>query len=102
VLGDPEAKLRVETILRAQKERIGDVLEGNRDLVEALRDALIERDELVGEEILEVLHGALAAREAGDGANGDSRIIDLSEPNPSPVDLGAPQSVRFSPPSATT
>jgi cell division protease FtsH len=62
VLGNPDTRERVESLLHAQKERIEDVLASNRDLVEALRDALIERDELVGEEILAVIHAALADR----------------------------------------
>ena len=98
VLGDAEAKGRVEAILDAQKDRIREVLEGNRDLVEALRDALIERDELVGEEILVVLRTALTGREGGTGVNRESRVIDLREPETSPADLGTPQPVRFSPP----
>ena len=36
------------------------MLEENRDILAALRDALIERDELVGDEILEVIDQALA------------------------------------------
>jgi cell division protease FtsH len=100
VLGDPEAKARVEALLHEQKARIGEVLEGNRDLVEALRDALIERDELVGEEILEVVRAAVTRREGGMGAEGDSRVvIDLSErTDGAPADLGSPQPVRFAPP----
>jgi cell division protease FtsH len=62
ILGDADGKRRVEEILHAQKERIQGLLESNRDLVEALRDALIARDELVGEEIVEVIHQALAKR----------------------------------------
>jgi len=62
VLDDPQARARVEGLLHSQKERIEGVLASNRDLVEALRDALIERDELVGEEILAVIHEALARR----------------------------------------
>ena len=38
------------------------LLEDNRDVVEALRDALIERDELVGDAIVEVIDRALEAR----------------------------------------
>ena len=62
VLSSPEGKEQVESLLHSQKERVTAVLDGNRDLVEALRDALIERDELVGEQILEVIHTALEAR----------------------------------------
>ena len=64
VLGDGEARARVEALLQEQKERVRDVLTENRDLVEALRDALLARDELVGEEILAVIHQALARRPA--------------------------------------
>ncbi|HEX9234795.1 MAG TPA: ATPase, partial [Actinomycetota bacterium] len=62
VLGDRDAKERAETLMHAQLERVTDLLVANRDLAKALRDALIERDELVGEEILAVLQEALAAR----------------------------------------
>jgi cell division protease FtsH len=62
VLGDSEGKQRVEDILAAQKERVRAVLATNRDVHAALRDALIERDELVRDEILSVIEGALARR----------------------------------------
>ena len=58
VLGDAEGKQRVEDILTAQKERVRAVLEENRDVHAALRDALIERDEIVRDEILEVIETA--------------------------------------------
>jgi ATP-dependent Zn protease len=62
VLSDKEGKDRVEDILAAQKERVEAVLAGNRDVHAALRDALLERDELVREEILEVIEKAIANR----------------------------------------
>jgi ATP-dependent Zn protease len=62
VLGDGEGKQRVEDILEAQRARVRAVLEENSDVHAALRDALIERDELVGAEILEVIEKALANR----------------------------------------
>jgi ATP-dependent Zn protease len=63
VLGDPAGKERVEEILTAQRERVAALLEENRDVVVALRDALIARDELVGEQITHVIEIALASRE---------------------------------------
>jgi cell division protease FtsH len=63
VLGDGDGKRRVEALLHEQKERVQAVLAANRDLVEGLRDALIERDELVGEEIIVVIHEAMARRD---------------------------------------
>jgi cell division protease FtsH len=64
VLSDAEGKQRVEDILTAQKERVRAVLEENRDVHAALRDALIERDEIVRDEILEVIDASIAARTA--------------------------------------
>ncbi len=62
VLNDNEGKQRVEDILSAQKERVRAVLEDNRDIHAALRDALIARDELVREDIIEVIDKAIANR----------------------------------------
>ena len=62
VLADEDGKRRVEEILEAQKERVAALLEGNRDVVIALRDALIARDELVGDDILEAIQVALDSR----------------------------------------
>jgi cell division protease FtsH len=90
VLADRDAKERVESLLDTQKERIRGVLEENRDLVEALRDALIVRDELVGEEIVQVIHEALAKRHGvkpngGPAASASDTLIVLAdEPTSSP------------------
>ena len=62
VLGDSDAKQRVEDILEAQRARVREVLELNQDVHAGLRDALIERDELVRDEILEVIEKSLANR----------------------------------------
>ena len=60
VLGDPDGRARVEDILQQQKQRAHSLLEANRHLVEALRDAMLERHELVGTQITDVLEEALA------------------------------------------
>ena len=62
VLANQDTRGRVEDILEVQKERVRACLDANRDVVMALRDALIERDELVGESIVEVIDEALARR----------------------------------------
>jgi cell division protease FtsH len=62
VLGNPETKQRVEDILDGQRERVREVLAENRDIHAALREALLEHDELVRDEILEVIEKALANR----------------------------------------
>ncbi len=58
VLADPVTRPEVERLLAQAKARVRALLEANRYLVEALRDALLERDELIGDEILEVLQTA--------------------------------------------
>ncbi len=62
VLGDSQGRAMVEELLRAQKERVVELLGGHAHLVEALRDALMERHELIGHEITDVLERAGAAR----------------------------------------
>ena len=62
VLADRRGKQSVEDILTAQKERVLEVLAENRDVHSALAQALVDRDELVREEILEVIEEALSAR----------------------------------------
>jgi ATP-dependent Zn protease len=61
VLADADGRRRVEDLLQAQKVAVKGALEDNQHLVVALRDALLERDELVGREINDVLDTARAA-----------------------------------------
>ena len=86
VLGDGDGKRRVEELLDRQKERAREVLRDNRDVVEALRDSLMARDELVGEEITKVIVEALERR----------RTVVLPEPPAEAASAEAP-SERASP-----
>jgi cell division protease FtsH len=58
VLADAQARPQVDRILSTSKARVRSMLEANRHIVEALRDALLDRDELLGEEIMEVARSA--------------------------------------------
>ena len=55
VLADGKARAEVEEVLDEARKRVVWLLSRNRHLVEALRDALLERYELVGPEITDVL-----------------------------------------------
>ena len=55
VIADATSRAAVEDLLNTQKQVARQVLEQHVDKVEALRDALLERHELVADEILEVL-----------------------------------------------
>jgi cell division protease FtsH len=72
VLADADGRARVEKLLQEQREAVMGLLSRNLHLVTALRDALIERDELIGNEITDVLEQAQAANLA--------QVIDLRDP----------------------
>ena len=62
VLSTDDGKAKVEEILFAAKAKVNAMLEEHRHIVEALRDALLDRDELIGEEIIEVIDNARRLR----------------------------------------
>ena len=65
VLGDDQARREVERILDRSKQTVRELLDTNRHLVEALRDELLVREELVGDEITGVLEEARLAAIVG-------------------------------------
>jgi cell division protease FtsH len=75
VLADERGRDAVEKLLQKHKAVTRQLLSENRHLVEALRDALLESDELIGHEITDVLEAA-AARPA---------TIDLRDPSELPT-----------------
>jgi cell division protease FtsH len=68
VLADEAGRRAVEAILDDARETAERLLRANGHVLEALRDALLERGELVGDEILEVVHAA------------EEGVIDLRSP----------------------
>jgi len=68
VLADESARSEVEALLASAKDSVVRMLEEHRTVVEALRDALLERHELVGAAILDVIrstHAGMAAAAGG-------------------------------------
>ncbi|HVE47841.1 MAG TPA: AAA family ATPase [Acidimicrobiales bacterium] len=65
VLSTDVGREAVERILERAKAEVTGMLRGNAHIVEALRDALLEREELVGDQITEVISRA------------DARILDI-------------------------
>jgi cell division protease FtsH len=66
VSSSDDGKARIEERLSAARLRARAMLAENRHVVEALRDALLERHELIGDEILDVINGAAAAAPVGE------------------------------------
>ena len=58
MLANEDARASVERLLDQAKADVHMLLDENRHLVIALRDELLEREELVGDEIIDVLHEA--------------------------------------------
>jgi ATP-dependent Zn protease len=65
VLGDKTARAELDTLLMGSCDAAKAIVSSHPDVVEALRDALLERDELVGSEITEVIEAVLHAPEPG-------------------------------------
>jgi ATP-dependent Zn protease len=75
VLADAAGRAAVESLLQQQKAAVTELLGRHGHLVLALRDALLERHELLGDEIVEVLTRAAAA-----GAGGSRRSTPSAPP----------------------
>jgi cell division protease FtsH len=75
VLGDGEGRRMVEEVLQDQRRLVRDLMARHGHLVAALRDALLERHELIGHEITDVLVDALRVGPV-------DRPIDLTDHRP--------------------
>ena len=84
VLADPHARKVVHQMLNDAKYDVVRLLTDHRYLVEALRNALAEREELVEHEIIEVLREAEAAHLADDDV-----VVDLRNPDRPHIESGA-------------
>jgi cell division protease FtsH len=62
VLSNEDTRKEVEEVLQRHKDQVLFLLEKNRDLVEALRDALLEHEELLGDDIRAVIEETLQRR----------------------------------------
>ena len=78
MLGDGRGREMVEDLLQRQKTTVRGLMGANRHLVAALRDALVERHELIGREITDVLEAARAAHDAASS----QQVIDLTGERP--------------------
>jgi len=78
VLGDEQGRGLVEDLLQRQKVTVRALLDQHQHLVAALRDALLDRHELIGREITDVLEAASAARHPEPVGGGvPERVLDL-------------------------
>ena len=78
VIASDDGRAKVDKILNSEKDKVRELLDDNRHLLEGLRDALLEREELIGDEILDVLH-AVDLRARGQGVD-DLVAVDEEAP----------------------
>ena len=57
VLANEDSRQEVDNLLEQARSEVRSMLEENRHVVEGLRDALLDRDELVAQEIIDVIRG---------------------------------------------
>jgi len=62
VMGDDAARAEADGLLHAAHQAARDIIASERSVVEALRDALVARSELIGTEIIDVIVSAETAR----------------------------------------
>jgi cell division protease FtsH len=74
-LSDDSSRTALEGLLQSARDGAREVLEDKTHVVEALRDALLERDELIGDEIAAVIE--LASAVAGTDRGDVDKVIDI-------------------------
>lgn len=74
VLSDKTGRLAVDSLLDDNKAVVTRLIEENRHIVEALRDALIEHNELIDDQIIEVIEAAEQKHREFDP---EMRVVDL-------------------------
>ena len=89
VLADEPSRDEVEELLATAKVSVTRMLEEHRQVVEALRDALLERHELIGDAILDVIRGAPAgSATAAMEASLQAASSDAESSQPGPTGIG--------------
>jgi ATP-dependent Zn protease len=79
-LSDEPSRQAMEAFLVSARQRAQEILTAQRHVVEALRDALLERDELIGDEIAAVIQEA--SERGADAAPRLASVIDVRNPAP--------------------
>ncbi|MGD0809430.1 MAG: hypothetical protein ABSA91_06950 [Acidimicrobiales bacterium] len=78
VLSDDASRKALEGLLQAARDGAREVLEDKAHVVEALRDALLERDELIGDDLAAVIQSASSL--AGTSQGDLDQVIDIRSP----------------------
>ena len=82
VLATDDGRAEVEDLLGSAKASVTRMLEEHRNVVEALRDALLERQELIGDDILEVIRGSQPAPARPPARDPDDTAADAAGASP--------------------
>ena len=80
VLSSDETREAVDRILNDAKKAVRTMLDEHRHVVEALRDALVDRDELIGDEIVTVIETAIDAHDEAGQFSSTDQLATTAEP----------------------
>jgi len=89
VLSSDEGREAVDRILNDAKKAVRNMLDEHRHVVEALRDALVDRDELIGEEIVAVIEAAIDAHDEAQQFSTAEQIPTVEPAAPATINLTA-------------
>jgi cell division protease FtsH len=82
VLSDPERRKEVDQLLNDSRRKVASLLKKKRKVVEGIRDALLDREELIGDEIQELMVELGEWEETGDGQTGNGEVVGPRRPAP--------------------
>ncbi len=96
VLAQEESREAVDRILNDAKKAVRTMLDEHRHVVEGLRDALVDRDELIGDEIVNVIEAAIEAHEVAEQAAVDAPVIEPVNVEPANAEPAGPTTINLS------
>jgi ATP-dependent Zn protease len=95
VLAQEESREAVDRILNDAKKAVRTMLDEHRHVVEALRDALVDRDELIGDDIVNVIEAAIEAHDEAEKAVVVTPLIEPVNVEPANAEPVGPATINL-------
>jgi signal transduction histidine kinase len=95
VLATDETREAVDRILNDAKKAVRTMLDEHRYVVEGLRDALVDRDELIGDEIVAVIEAAIEAHDEAAASEIELPVIEPAHVQPVNADPVGPATINL-------
>jgi ATP-dependent Zn protease len=95
VLATEETREAVDRILNDAKKAVRTMLDEHRHVVEGLRDALVDRDELIGDEIVAVIEAAIEAHDEAAASEVELPVIEPANVEPLNAEPVGPATINL-------